>query len=530
MSRRDLARWALLGSGSAPFLAWVAACSSDAAESGAAPTSTMTPLATPTTPTTAAPTTTLRPSTTHATSTTAAPTATATPATTAPFDPTRPWWLQGNFAPVGQETEATPLVVRGAIPPELEGLYVRNGSNPPRSDSPHWFFGDGMLHGVKLGGGKAEWYRNKYVQTSMYTSGAGFGQGAPGGASNQSNVSAFWHGGRLLTSGEVGYPYELDPTDLSTKGVFDFGGALTTSFTAHPKIDPATGRMHAFGYGFTPPFLTYHVIEPDGTLAHSEVVELPRSTMIHDFAITESDVVFWDLPVVFDLEAAIAFIENPAAGAFPYQWSPEAGARVGVMPLGGPASAIEWFEIDPCYAFHGVNAFRRGDAVVLDICRLSAMFEEGTTLGSELTLHRWTMNDGVGHVMDEQIAGPDSGELPTRDPRRVGREHRYGYFVGTRPSVETVDFGGLIKHNYATGRRDVWEPAPNVHAGEWLFVPAGDDADDAGYLLTFLHDESSGLSELAIVDATDVSAGPIAHVELPVRVPYGFHATWVPTT
>jgi carotenoid cleavage dioxygenase len=365
----------------------------------------------------------------------------------------------------------------------------------------------------------------------MYTAGAGFGQGAPGGASNQSNVSAFWHGGRLLTSGEVGYPYEIDPADLSTRGVFDFGGALTTSFTAHPKIDPATGRMHAFGYGFLPPYLTYHVIEPDGTLSHSEVVEIPNSTMIHDFAITETDVIFWDLPVVFDLDAAVKFIENPAGGAFPYTWSPEAGARVGVMPLGGPSSAIQWFDLDPCFAFHGVNAFRRGDDVVLDICRLSAMFEEGTTLGSELTLRRWTMNGSTGRLTDDVVAGPDSGELPTRDPRIVGREHRYGYFVGTRPSEITVDFGGLVKHDYVTGRRDVWEPGPNVHAGEWLFVPAGTDAaDDAGYLLTFIHDESSGLSELAIVDATNVAAGPVAHVELPVRVPYGFHATWVPTT
>jgi carotenoid cleavage dioxygenase-like enzyme len=365
----------------------------------------------------------------------------------------------------------------------------------------------------------------------MYEAGAGFGEGPPGGASNQSNVSCIWHGGRLLTSGEVGHPYEIDPETLGTRSVFDFGGALTTSFTAHPKVDPATGRLHAFGYGFVPPFLTYHVIEPDGTLSHSEVVDIPRSTMIHDFAITQSDVVFWDLPVVFDLEAAIAFIENPASGAFPYSWSPDAGARVGVMPLGGPASAIQWFDVDPCFAFHGVNAFRRDGEVVLDICRLSSMFTEGEVLGGELTLRRWTMDTVAGRLHDDVLAGPDPGELPTRDPRRVGREHRYGWFVETRPNDLTVDFGGLVKHDYATGRRELWQPPTHVHAGEWLFVPSvGDDGEDAGYLLTFLHDESSGVSSLAIVDATNVRAGPIATIDLPQRVPYGFHATWVPAS
>ncbi len=36
--------------------------------------------------------------------------------------------------------------------------------------------------------------------------------------------------------------------------------------------------------------------------------------MMHDFAITETDAVFWDLPVVFDLEAATKYIEDPRAG------------------------------------------------------------------------------------------------------------------------------------------------------------------------------------------------------------------------
>lgn len=437
--------------------------------------------------------------------------------------------MQGNYAPIGNETDTIELTVTGSLPPELSGMYVRNGSNPSSGDSPHWFFGDGMVHGVRLSAGKAVGYRNRYVRTSLYEAHAGFGEGPPGGAANQSNVSAIWHGGRLLTSGEVGLPYELDPTDLSTVGAHDFAGKLATSFTAHPKIDPVTGRMHFFGYGFTPPFLTYHIAEADGSLVHSEVVETPRSTMIHDFAITESDAIFWDLPVTFDLDAAVAYIADPMAAAFPYRWSPEVGARVGVMPLTGGAAAIQWFDLDPCYVFHGVNAFRRGDEVVADVCRLSSMFSPGGLLGGDASHRRWTFNTTTGAVTDDVLAVDDPGDLPGRDPRRVGREHRYGYLVSTRDNPDTVEFGGLIKHDYTDNSRQFWDPGPSRHAGEWLFVPAGSDlADDAGYLLTYVHDEATGISELVVIDASAIERGPVASVVLPQRVPYGFHATWIP--
>ena len=449
--------------------------------------------------------------------------------TTKPFDPSTPWWLQGNYAPVMKEVEAFDLAVEGAIPPELTGLYVRNGSNPQLADSPHWFFGDGMVHGVRLENGKAKWYRNRYVRTKLYEDKEGFADaGAPGGSATQSNVSAFLHGGKLLTSGEVGYPYEISADDLSTKGLYDFDGKLTTACTAHPKIDPATGKLHFFGYGFTPPYLTYHVADPSGRLISSQEVPVERSTMIHDFAITDRDAIFWELQVVFDLVAATKWVKDPDSGVFPYQWRPDAGARIGVMPLGGPASAIKWYEIDPCYVFHGVNAYRDGNEVVLDVCRLTSMFAPDQTFGGDLSLRRWTVDTASGKVNDDVIDPRGLGELPSRDPRRVGRKHRYGYFVQTHNDPNTVVFGGLIKHDYEKGTREFWNAPPNVHAGEWLFVPTGSDpSDDAGYLLTLDYDDATNRSHLLIVDATAVKAGPVARVALPQRVPYGFHAAWV---
>ncbi len=494
ISRRDILRWSLLGGAAIPMTSLLAACGGDGTSS-----------ATRRQPVPGGPTTTSVSGTTDA------------------------WWLQGNFAPVTREVEAFDLeVVAGAIPPTLRGLYVRNGSNPQSGDSTHWFFGDGMVHGVKLEDGTAAWYRNRYVRTALYESRTGFGEGPPGGAANQSNVSAIWHGGRLLTSGEVGLPFELSTADLGTIGTHDFGGRLTTAFTAHPKVDPATGRLHFFGYGFTPPYLTYHVAAPDGTLVSSTEVPVGASTMIHDFTITETDAVFWELPVLFDLEAATRWIRDKSSGVFPYRWAPEYGARIGVMPLDGPGTAIRWFDIDPCYVFHGVNAHRSGDDVVLDVCRLSSMFAPNQRLGGDLSLRRWTVDTVRGSVRDEVVDADRPGELPSRDPRRVGRKQRYGYFVQTRDNPDTVDLGGLVKRDYRTGRVETWDPGPSGHTGEWLFVPDGSSADeDAGYLLTFLYDDTRRTSQLVIVDATDVRAGPVARIAIPQRVPYGFHATWV---
>ena len=457
----------------------------------------------------------------------------AAPTTTAELDPETPWWLQRGYAPVTKEVSAFDLPVSGALPPELAGTYVRNGSNPRTGTSPHWFFGDGMLHGVHLEDGSARSYRNRYVRTPLYEASAGFGTGAPGGTNTQSNVSAIRLGDRLLTSGEVGLPFELDRRDLSTIGPFDFGGRLATSMTAHPKVDPTTGLLHFFGYGFVPPYLTYHVATPDGSLVHSTEIPVGGPTMIHDFAITERDAVFWELPVVFDLDAAIAYIDDPSKGAFPFRWDPGYGARVGILPLGGDGAEVVWTPIDePCYVFHGVNAFRRGGTVVVDVCRLSSMFDatsEGA-LGGELTLRRWAVEPGI-RVTEEVLVGAedDPGELPTRDPRLVGREHRFGYLVQSRDADGAVDFGGVIKHDFKTGRRERWDPGPARHSGEWLFVPAADSgADDEGWLLSYLHDEATARTELAVLDATDVAAGPVASVQLPQRVPYGFHAAWLP--
>ncbi|WP_255455456.1 carotenoid oxygenase family protein [Microlunatus sp. Gsoil 973] len=78
------------------------------------------------------------------------------------------FYLDGVFAPVPDEIDAYDLEVTGTLPPELDGRYLRNGPNPRLGSDPgHWFGGAGMLHGVRLSGGRAEWYRNRWIDTRV---------------------------------------------------------------------------------------------------------------------------------------------------------------------------------------------------------------------------------------------------------------------------------------------------------------------------------------------------------------------------
>ncbi len=460
----------------------------------------------------------------------AGPPSTLAPTRAAVVDRSSPWWLRGDFAPVDREVEALELKVDGSLPRELSGLYVRNGSNPKPGWSSHWFLGDGMVHGVMLGDGKATWYRNRYVHTTLLAAGGGLtAKGPPGGASGLSNVSLVHHAGKLLSLGEVGFPYEIRPRDLSTVGAYDFGGRLQGNMTAHPKIDPATQQMHFFGYNFTEPYLVYHVADRDGLLVSSQPVTVKASTMIHDFAITDRDVIFWELPVLFDMQLAIKMVSQKRSRIMPYVWRPAYGARIGVMPLGGPTSAIRWVEIEPCYVFHGMNAWREGDDVVLDVSRLANVFQKGSALGSTPRLHRWRINTaGSQLTFHDELRSDLDAELPSIDRRRTGRPYRHGWRVETRTLEDDLVFAGAAHVDAVTGTETRWDPGPAQSSGEWLFVSTGPDEAE-GVVMSFVYDRARDTSELVVLDARDISAGPLARVALPQRVPYGFHATWVPS-
>jgi carotenoid cleavage dioxygenase len=436
-----------------------------------------------------------------------------------------PWHLRGNWAPVLDERTDTELRVEGHIPPQLQGVYVRTGPNPSTGSSPHWFFGDGMVHGVRLDGGRAEWYRNRFVRTPNITDPlpdplSGMGDLTRGTA----NTHVLPHSGSLLALEEGHWPWRLD-SELNTLGVENFGGALTCSMTAHPKICPVTGELIAFSYfSFHPPYLHYIRIGADGRLQQLEDIDIPNMVMMHDFNVTRNHVVFMDLPVCFDLGAI--------SSGFPFKFNRDAGARLGVMPRTGTNADVRWFEIDPCYVFHPVNAHEEGDNLVLHVSRQPEAFGTSNDDYAEVgRLWRWTIDLEAGRVREEQVDGR-AGDFGRVDDRLVGLPARYGYLMsldGEGNSEEPVYGSALYKYDLTTGQCWEHQLGEGVRGAEPVFAPASPDAgEDEGWVIALSHDTRTDESRLNIIDAQNFSAPPVAVVHLPRRVPYGAHGSWVP--
>ncbi|NUS04603.1 MAG: dioxygenase, partial [Nonomuraea sp.] len=413
------------------------------------------------------------------------------------------------------EVDVHGLEVSGVLPGELTGRYFRNGPNPrPGEDPGHWFAGHGMLHGVRLRDGRAEWYRNRWVRTKKFTDGAPFvSETGVDLAAVSANTHVIRHAGRILALVENGLPYEVSP-ELATVGPCDFGGRLATAMTAHPKQDPVTGELHFFGYGFFPPYLTYHRLSAAGELVESREIEVPRSTMMHDFAVTEHHLLWLDLPMVFDLERQ----------GMPYAWEDDYGARIGVTPrAGGPT---RWFDVDPCYVFHVGNAWEDDQGrIVLNAARYSPADWSGLwgyiggsadparqagAVGAA-ALHRWTLDPVSGAAKEEAL--DDRGvEFPTFNEDLLGRPSRYLYTVG---------HDAIVKYDQRDGSARVRSTGGDT--GEAVFVPAeGATGEDEGWLLSVVTSGES--SELVVLDAGDLS--DVASVRLPRRVPAGFHGSW----
>ena len=319
-------------------------------------------------------------------------------------------------------------------------------------------------------------------------------------------------------------PVELS-YELDTLRHTDLGG-LPHGYTAHPKVDPATGDLHAISYHWAVPHLEYTIIGADGALKHLSPVAVEDGPMVHDCSITERWVVVYDLPVTFDLDLAMG------GTRFPYTWNADRPARLGLIPLSGDGADVRWFEVGPCYVFHPLNAHDDGDRVVLDVVRYERMFDRerlGPDDASPL-LWRWTVDTATGRVTEEQLSD-QAMEFPRVDERLVGRPHRWGYGAAMRGAGPAANqFGGdLVRIDGKTGDVQRIDLGPGRSAGEWVMVPRQEAAaEDDGWLLSLVHDAATERSELIVLPAADPADGPVARVLLPNRVPLGFHGSWVP--
>lgn len=392
----------------------------------------------------------------------------------------------------------------------------------------HWFIGDGMVHGVRLRGGKAEWYRNRYVGSQNVTEKLGRRTPKPVIANSGPNTNVIGHAGRTYAIVEAGTkPVELD-YELETVGTDGFCDSLPNGYTAHPKYDPLTGEMHAINYApqVLMDKLEYVVVGADGTMTKSLQISAPTMPMVHDMGLTQKYAVVFDLPVAVDLDLAFS------GAAFPLRWFDDYDARVGLLPRSAATEAeIVWCSIDPCYAFHPLNSYDLDDGrVVIDICRYDKLFDNdrnGPFRDSLPQLERWTV-DPKARKVTRDVIDERFQEFPRVAGSVLNQKHRFGYTTAVGNSLNQWAFGDTIKHDLDAGTSQVHEHGAGRGAGEPVFVGrSSGTTEDEGWILTTVYDATTDRSDIVILDAADISGAEVARIELPARIPHGFHGNWV---
>ncbi|MGR7000006.1 carotenoid oxygenase family protein [Yinghuangia aomiensis] len=377
-------------------------------------------------------------------------------------------------------------------------------SNPRSGTSGHWFLGDGMLHGVRFEEGRATWYRNRWVDTDR--SGIHRPDGTRNLRSAAANTHVVRHARRLLALVESSFPYEITP-DLGTVGPYDFAGRLGTPMTAprRPTRSPASCTSSATRRCRRSSPTTART--RPGTWSTAGRSRVPRSTMMHDFQLTERHVLFFDLPVVFDM----ALVDQ---GTMPYRWDPSCGARIRRAAARRPGHA---------------RAVVR-DRTLLHLPTPSPRTAPGTPWCSPRCASptcptrpapRTPRSRGggrstwpAGTVRSEQL---DDREAEFRAYRRPA----CGPW-GTVRARSRQEHADPLRPGDRRRRRARLRPRPAP--GRDGVRPVDRRRGQPGLLMGYVYDAASGTSDLVVHDAGTLEQ--VAAVHVPVRVPFGFHGDW----
>ena len=473
------------------------------------------------------------------------------PAVVTTLKPSNHPYLNGAWTPLMEEVDVDALsVISGAIPDDIDGVYLRNTENQVHQPLGrfHPFDGDGMIHQVEFRGGRAS-YRNRFVRTRGFEAEqeakaslwGGLadpvalakrpGWGAHGSLKDASSTDVVVHAGKALsTFYQCGEGYRLNPITLEQEGLAPW--VPIDGISAHPKVDERTGELMFFNYSKHAPYMHYGLVGPDDRLSHYQPIPLAGPRLPHDMAFTENYVIFNDLPAFWDA----ALLERNIHAVRFHEGLP---SRFAVVPRRG--GEPRWFEAAPTYVLHWLNAYEDGDEIVLD-----GYFQEDPTpqpkadappgYGAMMAyldehafrskLHRWRFNLKDGTTREERLDDRIM-EFGMINAQYAGRKYRFGYSTVSEPGWFL--FKGFVKNDLETHTSTEFILPEGVYASEAPFAPRTHAADeDDGYLVSFTIDENRGTSECILLDAKDLAKGPICRLALPHKLCSGTHAVWAP--
>uniref|UniRef100_K3Y221 Uncharacterized protein n=1 Tax=Setaria italica TaxID=4555 RepID=K3Y221_SETIT len=490
-------------------------------------------------------------------------------------------FLQGNFRPIDEIGEAVLLNdLSGEVPEDFpEGVYIRNGPNPLHptqtvadsifgSTTYMYYEGHGMLHAVYFNKSSlGEWkisYRNKEKNEVAFVP---FADGQPyatlvafvlnilrfgKAVKDSANTNIFEHGGRAFAVSENHLPYEIDINNLNTLEPYSINGAWSQPFTSHPKKIQGSGDLVIMGTNSEKPHYVLGVVSADGErLLHKVDLKFEEGKFINDIRVTTRYNIIMDYPLRFGISRTLLqkpFIENDMNGK----------SRIGVMPRFGDADSIIWFDVENHCSYHLFNCFEDENEVVVRGCRIlvsiipsdryradkskwygraflqpdkdSEDFDPSLDVILFSHPYEWRLNlesgtTNEGYITSEKVAM----DFPVINDKFIGIRNKYGYaqVVDSLATSKT----GLFKFKMIA---KLHFDMPDKENKQFISVQyhdlkeeqeSGIDEDD-GWVVTYVHEEGTNISQVYIIDAKRFSEEPVAKITLPQRVPYGFHGNF----
>lgn len=464
--------------------------------------------------------------------------------------------FSGYNAPSRVEADIFDLVVEGELPAAIRGTWYRmtpDPQYPPMLGDDVYISGDGMISSFRFENGHVD-YKSRYVRTERFLAERAARRSLFGAYRNPftddpavagvdrtvANTSPIFHAGRLFAIKEDGLPYEVHPETLETIGRCDWGGALRSqTVSAHCRVDPLTGELLLYGYeasGDGSRDMAYATVGADGVLRDEQWFEAPYAGMVHDFAITTDYLIFPIFPTIVELDRL-------KAGGPHWMSDIAQDCWVGVVPRRGDVRDMRWFRRPGGQAFHVINAWNEGGMIQLDLCvseTNSFPFiadvsgdpydpRRASTMPSRWTIDLTRNGDGI----EERVFGSLPGDVPRIDDRLIGRRYRQSWMGmvdpgrAFRPSGPVgAGFNMVGRLDADTGETDAWYGSDEESFQEPQFVPTG-PGEGEGYVLSVIERHDVQLSDVGVFRAGAMAAGPIARIQLPLRLRGAVHGCWV---
>lgn len=466
-----------------------------------------------------------------------------------------------GFDPVQSELSGVSLAIEGELPAELDGVFLRNGTNalvPPRRR--HMFDGEAMLHVIEFRGGEAR-YSNTTVRTprAAYVEKAGRnpfmgiadltsgGKGALAGLmlerikaklgllprfspieAGNNGTAVMHHDDRLYCLQETALPFRLDiKRDASGWLVLDgrganetFGGKLACPFSAHPKADANSGTVYSIGQDFTSGTTYLTQLEQGGAVRTSTIMhDKPAAFFVHDYILTDDWIIFPDTSLRF----------NPAGLAGP-EASVASFDKARPLRFGMIARAhrdgdqVRWFETaHPGHIWHIANGWETEGALHI-YAPVFRDYPATIPIHSPAEPHsqfvHWQLDLASGRVA-ERVLLDHHYERPGIDWRRHGQPARYTWLLDESGGVMGK---GVLKYDLFEEREAGYLDYDGLLGGEPVFVPReGGQGEDEGWLIDLLADGHTAV--LLVADAATLQEQ--CRIALPQPVPFGVHALWL---